>query len=116
MSSSSAVAGLTRFGKLWGKGHETFTTETRRILSVKGVGATKFLNGLLTCDLFSEPAAPRFNYEPNPDIDDSYPNPTFTSSMRSACFLDIKGRIVSLIFIWVRVFLVNLNPSYLHAP
>ena len=96
MASASTAAGLTRFGKLWGKGYETFTPSTRRIISVKGIGATKFLNGLLTCDLLSDPTAPRFNYEPSQSMDDSYPNPKFTSAMRSACFLDIKGRIVSI--------------------
>jgi len=97
MASTPNAAGLTKFGKLWGKGYETFTASTRKILSVKGIGATKFLNGLVTCDLFSEPTTPRFNYESSKLIDNSYPDPTFTSAMRAACFLDIKGRIVSIL-------------------
>jgi len=62
MSLSSSVAtAASRFGNLWGRSHETFSPKLRRILSVKGTGdhATKYLQGLVTCDLRSEPTTPR---------------------------------------------------------
>lgn len=100
------------FGRLWGRGHETFLPDSRRILSVSGVGATAYLQGLLTCDLFSEPTPPR--HEPvgdrQPGIPDNYqrtaadyenlPKVEFSTKCRSACFLDNKGRIVTDSLLW----------------
>ena len=58
---TTALAAAARYGKLWGRGHETFSKSTRRILAVKGNGsnATNYLQGLVTCDLNKEPDAPR---------------------------------------------------------
>eukprot|EP00521_Asterionellopsis_glacialis_P009811 CAMPEP_0195288792 /NCGR_PEP_ID=MMETSP0707-20130614/5311_1 /TAXON_ID=33640 /ORGANISM="Asterionellopsis glacialis, Strain CCMP134" /LENGTH=496 /DNA_ID=CAMNT_0040348697 /DNA_START=18 /DNA_END=1508 /DNA_ORIENTATION=- len=101
----AAAAG--RFGKLWGLGHESFNPSVRRILSVKGKGATPYLQGLITCDLTSEPQAPRpeYKWEKPKDIPEEEqaqlpPDVEFTSRMRSACFLDQKGRIVTDAFLW----------------
>ncbi len=121
MSASSLAATLGRYGNLWGRGHETFPKSLRRILSIKGKGehATKFLQGLVTSDLNSEPNVPRMEPLPttdddsgtggagsatdNTDVSISMPPPVeveFTSKMRSTCFLDQKGRILTDAILW----------------
>lgn len=132
MSASSLAATLGRYGNLWGRGHETFPKSLRRILSIKGKGehATKFLQGLVTSDLNSEPNVPRMEplttdssgssesigakaetgAESATDI--SMPPPVeveFTSKMRSTCFLDQKGRILTDAILWK-----NTIPSHDH--
>mmetsp|Transcript_8232 Transcript_8232/g.12396 ORF Transcript_8232/g.12396 Transcript_8232/m.12396 type:complete len:517 (+) Transcript_8232:101-1651(+) len=120
MSTSSLAAAAARYGKLWGRGHETFPKSLRRILSVKGKGQhpTKYLQGLVTCDLQSEPRHPRevplpkssnsaSNSEKESDLVDENGNEgpppvevEFTSKMRSACFLDQKGRVLTDAILW----------------
>lgn len=92
------------FGRLWSRGHETL--KSRRILSVSGSGATTYLQGLVTSDLQSAPIAP------SPEPQDSQANPqetgqpetdhvvTFNENLRSTCFLDHKGRIVTDSLLW----------------
>lgn len=114
MTGSNLAAAAVRYGKLWGRGHETFSKATRRILSVKGKGdnPTKYLQGLVTCDLRSDPPAPLFSQldmsssisngeimEGPPAVDVKY-----TKKMRSACFLDQKGRIITDALLWRRPF------------
>lgn len=100
------------FGRLWGRGHETFLPDRRRILSVSGKGATNYLQGLLTSDLLSDPTPPR----PEPIEDkqpgipekyqrtaadyDSLPKIEFSKKCRATCFLDNKGRIVTDSLLW----------------
>jgi len=108
-SSSTLAAAAARYGKLWGRGHETFSPSARRILSVQGAGATKYLQGLVTCDLTSEPPPPRLSISTsriaNSGSDAKPPvDIRFTSKMRSACFLDQKGRIITDAFLWRRPF------------
>ncbi len=122
---TSALAAAARYGKLWGRGNETFSKSARRILAIKGKGTnpTNYLQGLVTCDLNKEPSAPReigvavkykdensavaqeemklqsdtgsagMNLPPPVDVE-------FTSKMRSACFLDQKGRILTDAILW----------------
>ena len=114
MSQSNLAAAAMRYGKLWGRGHETFPKSIRRILSVKGKGSTKYLQGLITCDLRSEPASPRAQHDPsmeekdNAEEDlgeaDDIPPIKFTSKMRSTCFLDQKGRILTDALLWKKPF------------
>mmetsp|Transcript_21087 Transcript_21087/g.29773 ORF Transcript_21087/g.29773 Transcript_21087/m.29773 type:complete len:514 (+) Transcript_21087:206-1747(+) len=103
------AAASGRFGKLWSLGHESFHPSVRRVLSVKGKGATPYLQGLVTCDLVSEPPAPRPEYKwekPAPgtlSLEEEAqipPDIEFTSKMRSTCFLDQKGRILTDAFLW----------------
>ena len=119
MAKNLAAAAL-RYGKLWGRGHETFPQSTRRILSIKGKGdnPTKYLQGLVTCDLLSEPTAPRIQTEKeiernlmesgDGDVDGNdemeIPPINFTSKMRSTCFLDQKGRILTDALLWKKPF------------
>jgi folate-binding protein YgfZ len=98
----------------------------RRILSVKGKGATTYLQGLVTSDLLSAPTPPvaepidtkqpglpkRLQHTSSstaedgtaePDsADTTEPNQTveFSEKLRSTCFLDNKGRIVSDSLLW----------------
>jgi len=140
-SPSSLAVAASRYGKLWGRGHETFGPTIRRILSVKGSSdnATKYLQGLVTCDLKSEPSAPRSSVRKmkSADSDDRMaaegstavvdtdggdvestpkvngPPPVdvkFTSNMRSTCFLDARGRILTDAILWKRPF-VDLEPK-----
>ena len=128
MSASSAAAAISRYGKLWGRGHETFSPSLRRILSVKGKGnaATKYLQGLVTCDLTKPPVPPRMlplppsspqesnatsDEEKKQQVDEmkgdmeEKPVPVhFSAKMRSACFLDQKGRILTDALLWKRPF------------
>lgn len=136
-STASLAAAALRYGKLWGRGHETFGPTARRILSVKGSSdhATKYLQGLVTCDLKSEPKAPRSSVHrmksdspcDGRSVDDGTSTNTlntdeekkesttelngpppvdvkFTSNMRSACFLDARGRILTDAILWKRPF------------
>jgi folate-binding protein YgfZ len=125
MATSSLAATAARYGKLWGRGHETFPKSVRRILSIKGKGEhpTKYLQGLVTCDLKSEPKEPRIVVQPNVNLGSTGtetgsegsesgggggteikgPPPVdveFTSKMRSTCFLDQKGRILTDAILW----------------
>jgi len=100
------------FGRLWGRGHETFAPDRRRILSISGKGATNYLQGLVTSDLLSEPPPPR--PEPvedrQPGIPDrlqrtaedyeALPKVEFSTKCRATCFLDNKGRVVSDSLLW----------------
>ena len=62
-AAAAAAAAAGRYGKLWGRGHETFSPDARRVLSVKGKGATAYLQGLVTCDLLTQPPKPRDEYD-----------------------------------------------------
>ncbi|KAL3794133.1 hypothetical protein HJC23_012840 [Cyclotella cryptica] len=113
---SKAASAATKYGKLWGRGYETF--KNRRILSVSGTAdhATTYLQGLVTSDLFSEPRAPREEVEDAviaarerggeasdaSEVEEEVPV-RFTSKMRSTCFLDHRGRILTDAILWKRV-------------
>ena len=118
---TSALAAAARYGKLWGRGHETFSKSVRRILAVKGKGEnpTTYLQGLVTCDLKKEPNPPRevavsVVYKDEKDAEkeqelvssenmEGLPPPIdveFTSKMRSTCFLDVKGRVLTDAILW----------------
>ena len=124
MATNLASAAL-RYGKLWGRGHETFPKSLRRILSIKGKGEnpTNFLQGLITCDLKSEPTPPRVQTENemskqmqesnNENDADSMEIPpiNFTSKMRSTCFLDQKGRVLTDALLWKKPFVDPVIPD-----
>ncbi|CAB9522850.1 Putative transferase CAF17 [Seminavis robusta] len=100
------------FGRLWGRGFESFLPDQRRILSIKGKGATNYLQGLVTCDLLSDPTpcTPEPLDDKQPGIPLKYqrtakdyedlPKVEFSKKCRSACFLDNKGRIVTDSILW----------------
>jgi len=125
---SKAASTVSKYGKLWGRGYESFPPKLRRILSVSGKGdhATTYLQGLVTSDLFSEPKAPReedseslraleglvssSSSSLNVDggsggleepMEQEVPV-QFTSKMRSTCFLDHRGRILTDALLWKR--------------
>jgi folate-binding protein YgfZ len=108
MSQTKLASAAMRYGKLWGRGHETFPKSLRRILSVKGKGdnPTKYLQGLITCDLRLEPTAPRAQHESSEENNEGseaeidIPQIKFSSKMRSTCFLDQKGRILTDALLW----------------
>lgn len=98
------------FGRLWGRGHESFRPELRRIISVSGKSATSFLQGLVTSDLTATPPHPQpeSTEDKEPGIPtklqrskpEDYPVVEFGDLLRSACFLDNKGRIVTDSLLW----------------
>ena len=109
------MAAATKYGKLWGRGYETF--KSRRILSVYGKSdhATTYLQGLVTSDLTSEPRAPREEEEDTflasrgrepkqqpEEVEEEEVPVKFTSKMRSTCFLDHRGRILTDAILWKR--------------
>ena len=106
---------VLRYGKLWGRGHETFSSEFRRVISVKGKrdNATTYLQGLVTCDLRSDPIPPRDTAVDNaqPKAADAkendeppLPEVKFSPNLRSACFLDQRGRVLTDALLWSRPF------------
>lgn len=126
-AAAAAAAASSKYGALWGRGYETLLN--RRILSVTGTAdhATTYLQGLVTSDLTAEPPAPREEKMENThtlsgvDLDkvgygsDSPPPAVeqqpveeevpirFTSKMRSTCFLDHRGRILTDAILWKRI-------------
>lgn len=80
--------------RLWSRGHESFAPEARRILSVAGKGATTYLQGLVTCDLLSPPPTPLLHSSEDNNTEE------FSEQLRSACFLDNKGRILTDSLLW----------------
>jgi folate-binding protein YgfZ len=108
MSSSRVVTTLAgNFGRLWKRGHESFSPDSRRILSVQGTGATAYLQGLVTSDLLTPPTPPREekeaanNTEVENDSDSAETHGVdFSDQLRSTCFLDAKGRILTDSLLW----------------
>lgn len=106
MANVSKVAGS--FGRLWGKGRESFLPEVRRILSVSGNQATSYLQGLVTSDLTQPPVHPRPESEgyASPGVPKRYqrkeddPVVEFNNNLRATCFLDNKGRVVTDSLLW----------------
>eukprot|EP00536_Pseudo-nitzschia_multiseries_P009015 jgi/Psemu1/199762/e_gw1.244.60.1 len=113
MSSGRFVTTLAgNFGRLWKRGHESFSPDSRRILSVQGKGATAYLQGLVTSDLLTPPTPPR---EEKEDSNDGIPTSNnadtengsgetlgvdFSDHLRATCFLDNKGRIITDSLLW----------------
>ena len=109
-SSSVSQKIIGNFGRLWGRGHESFTPDLRRIISVSGPSATSFLQGLVTSDLNTAPTPPQPESmeDKEPGIPsklqrskpEDYPVVEFGDLLRSTCFLDNKGRIVTDSLLW----------------
>ncbi|KAL3806176.1 hypothetical protein ACHAXA_000692 [Cyclostephanos tholiformis] len=127
MASKAASTAASKYGPIWGRGYESLIN--RRILSVIGSKehATSYLQGLVTSDLYSEPRPPREEMstdlrpttttttgggggenngkkenDDDDDDDDDLPTIKFTSAMRSTCFLDHRGRIITDAMLWRR--------------
>ena len=108
MSTSRVVTTLAgNFGRLWKRGHESFSPDSRRILSVQGTGATAYLQGLITSDLLTPPIPPREEKEADNaagvdnDSDSTEAHGVdFSDHLRSTCFLDAKGRILTDSLLW----------------
>ncbi|KAL9184588.1 hypothetical protein ACHAXT_012558 [Thalassiosira profunda] len=117
-AASALAAASSKYGALWGRGYESLVD--RRILSVTGTGdhATAYLQGLVTSDLTSEPTPPREEDMQNVHLmagsagaaeaaasegpaEEEVPV-RFTSKMRSTCFLDHRGRILTDALLWKR--------------
>ena len=96
--SRTSILQKGRFGRLWGKCHQTFTPELRRIVKVQGSGATTYLQGLVTSDLTQDPLPPRV-YQKLPSNVDFY-DAVFNPALRATCFLDHKGRILTDALLW----------------
>jgi transferase CAF17, mitochondrial len=111
-TSSREVTALSgNFGQLWKQGHENFgegSISERRILSVQGTGATTYLQSLVTCDLTKPPTPPREEEVDDDSIseqnagssNDAVSGVEFSDKLRSACFLDNKGRILTDALLW----------------
>ena len=110
----TAITSATgQFGKLWSKGHETLLN--RRIIAIlpkplKSLkskstpmtsATTTFLQGLLTSDLQTSPPSPR-PWMTN--VDDHFKEESSSSEtsslLRSTCFLDHKGRVLTDALLW----------------
>eukprot|EP00934_Nitzschia_sp_Nitz4_P001621 Nitzschia sp. Nitz4//scaffold172_size47551//9037//10332//NITZ4_007140-RA/size47551-processed-gene-0.25-mRNA-1//-1//CDS//3329538747//1621//frame0 len=88
------------FGRLWKPGHESFA-QTRRILQVQGAGATAYLQGLVMSDLTKPPTPPREEPVSNVEEEPIESVPVeFSDKLRSTCFLDNKGRIITDSLLW----------------
>ncbi|CAJ1961735.1 unnamed protein product [Cylindrotheca closterium] len=104
MASSKVTSLAGNFGRLWRRGNETL--RNRRIFSVKGKGATNYLQALVTCDLTSPPIPPKEELEPDPAVpqqqqeEEEHPMVEFSEKLRSTCFLDNKGRILTDSLLW----------------
>jgi len=126
MSSGRVVTTLAgNFGRLWKRGHESFSPDSRRILSVQGKGATAYLQGLVTSDLLSPPTPPR---EEKEESNDGMGIPAssaenehgsgeplgvdFSDHLRATCFLDNKGRIITDSLLWK----VDESQYYIDVP
>ena len=114
MSSNRIVTTLAgNFGRLWKRGHESFSPDARRIFSVEGKGATTYLQGLVTSDLLSPPTPPREEKEADVENDSTEsPGVDFSDHLRSTCFLDNKGRILTDSLLWK----VDENQYYIDVP
>eukprot|EP00980_Cylindrotheca_fusiformis_P017265 scaffold5342_cov104-Cylindrotheca_fusiformis.AAC.7 len=98
---SKAVKSLAgNFGRLWRRGNETLVD--RRIISVKGKGATKYLQGIITCDVSNPPTPPREEPFSEEGLSEEEANNVveFSEKLRAACFLDNKGRILTDSLLW----------------
>ena len=100
-----------QYGKLWSKGHETLIN--RRIIAIlpkskkstaaKNTSATTtFLQGLITSDLHTPPPLPRpWIVDPtNGDDNGSDNNSSSSLLLRSTCFLDHRGRVLTDALLW----------------
>jgi hypothetical protein len=107
------VKGRGRYGSLWGLSYENFSPSSRRLLEVSGSTATpNFLIHIVTDDLRYPPKPPRPETEgvtlgekttTSKDSDDDL-KPVIDwrkqRQLRSACFLDSQGGIVSDALLW----------------
>ena len=124
------IANFSVYGRLWGRGYEDLMD--RQIIHIKGLGATKYLQNLITSNLMSDvpPTAPRPEVadESNlattttsntgtttttpPTEQPPLPEVKFNPNLRSTCFLDPKGRIITDALLWK----INENEYYIDAP
>ena len=102
------------FGRLWKPGHESLIGQ-RRIVRVQGMGATDYLQGLVTCDLTQPPVPPREEEEEHVTAGEPSSSTTlveFSDKLRAVCFLDNKGRIVTDALLWK----VDATHYYIDVP
>jgi folate-binding protein YgfZ len=104
------------FGRLWGRGHEIL--HHHGIVKIQGPGATAFLQNLITSDLNKLPIPPKpeppdthvpglppqyRDFPINSENNDSDPSKAlveFNPNLRTTCFLDPKGRVVTDALLW----------------
>lgn len=139
-AAAAAAAASSKYGPLWGRGYETLSNRRILSVSGTFDHATSYLQGLVTSDLLSEPKAPREESmenvhtlsgvvaSPPPASSDegavavdgdtklnekiaSIPPVRFTSQLRSTCFLDHRGRILTDALLWKRTLLDNGSSS-----
>jgi transferase CAF17, mitochondrial len=108
----ASAAGLTapkihgHYGRLWGRGYEVLLD--RCVLRVRGSDATKFLQNLVTANLnvpptppIPEPADAAMPGVPQHILQEQHQNDIeFSPFLRSACFLDPRGRLVTDALLW----------------
>ncbi|KAL7443313.1 hypothetical protein ACHAXH_005613 [Discostella pseudostelligera] len=139
-AAAAAAAASSKYGPLWGRGYETLSNRRILSVSGTFDHATSYLQGLVTSDLFSEPNPPREEpmenvhtlsgvvASPPPASSDdgtvvvdgdtklneelaSIPPVRFTSQLRSTCFLDHRGRILTDALLWKRTLLDGSSSS-----
>jgi transferase CAF17, mitochondrial len=104
-SSSSSVS--STYGRLWGRGHEEL--RDRRIIRCKGPGADQYLQNLVTSHILEPPRIPR---PEDTNSNEELPPVLFNPQLRSTCFLDSKGRIITDSLLWK----VCENEYYIDLP
>jgi folate-binding protein YgfZ len=132
MASRAASIAGTRYGPLWGRGYESLVNRRILSVVGTNDQATSYLQGLVTSDLYKEPRAPRLELsndvrsslssrlgtagdamggEKPGEVDDANEEKgevdapvevRFTSMLRSTCFLDHRGRIITDALLWRR--------------
>jgi transferase CAF17, mitochondrial len=99
------------YGRLWGRGYEIL--RDRRIVRIVGPGADKYLQNLVTSNVLldSPPSLPR-REDVTTDNNSEIPPVVFNPQLRSTCFLDPKGRIVTDALLWK----IRENEYYVDVP
>jgi transferase CAF17, mitochondrial len=106
------------YGRLWGRGYEEL--QDRQLVHVVGPGATKYLQNLITSNLMSStiPTIPTPETIGGSTTDTTTTTATpvpvvqFNPQLRSTCFLDPKGRIITDALLWK----INEDEYYIDAP
>jgi transferase CAF17, mitochondrial len=99
------------YGRLWGRGYEIL--HDRRIVRIIGPGADKYLQNLVTSNVLLDSSS--FIIPRPEDVTikkEDIPPVIFNPQLRSTCFLDPKGRIITDALLWK----IRDNEYYVDVP